>query len=121
MYNHPHKKEFLIKPRDETINRRVLLEILNECIEYLNPDFFSPLKEEILNTWFSRSDPSWDLLRFENPEGKIVGFVGITNFSGKFESWQIIDAILPKYFQSSLPRIVINGAISLGKKKNISM
>ena len=112
---------FFVKPWDESIERSKILDIINSRNKYTNPDFAVELKENALDYWFGKDAIlSREVLRFETNDGKIVGFAGLTNYSGSAKTFRVIHAILPEYFQTDLPSILIEAAIELGITKGLS-
>ena len=110
--------EIQVKPWDKQISRSVLLDVANDYFTYLNYGYEFLMDD--VDRWFGKdADLSRDVLRFENLEGKIIGFAGLTTYSGKVPNWWIHYAILPEYIQSSLPRILIESSISLGKRNGV--
>jgi len=109
-------KKLTKKPWDESISRSVLLDIMNTQYRYLDPEFYVDITKEVFNRFFGKeSILSSDMLVFENEAGEVVGFTGVSNISGASESWRIINAILPEYYETPLLEYVIEASISLGK------
>ena len=79
------------------------------------------MKDNAFDYWFG-NDPNLSsyVLRFQTSEGKIVGFAGLTNYSGSAQTFRLIHAILPEHFHTDLPRIVIKAAVDLGKKYGLT-
>ena len=108
-------------PWDEKINRSEFLRIINARNKYTNLEFAVEMKESGIDYWFGKdTDLSQIVVRFENDAEEIVGFAGLTNYSGAVDTYRVVHAILPKYFHTELPRVLINAAIELGKKNGLS-
>ena len=108
--------KFHMKAWDESIRHQDLLEIIDTERKYLG---FGPMREQAYKTVFATiPDPIQDMVIIENPNGKIIGFVSLhqSNFSKTLVIW---DAMLPEYFQTTLPELIIQQAISLGKRRNL--
>ena len=108
--------KFHLKAWDESIRHKYLLEIIDTERKYLG---FGPMREQAYKTVFATiPDPNRDMVIIENPNGKIIGFVSLhqSNFSKTLVIW---DAMLPEYFQTTLPELIIQQAISLGKRRNL--
>ena len=100
------KNQFLVKPWGDA-DRSIMLTIENTFGKFRSPDDFIEMKRDALdNTYGDNIDFSRDVLRFENNEGEIVGFTGVTNYSGRVKTWRINYCILPQYIESSLPKLV---------------
>ncbi len=70
--------------------------------------------------WFGKeADLSRDIIRFEDVGGNLVGFVALSDLSGLIKSNILLYAILPEYFDTTLPQQVIEAGISLGRSQNI--
>ena len=112
------KNQFVVKPWGDA-DRSIMLNIENTFGKHRSPEDFYEIKRDALdNTFGENIDFFRDVLRFENIEGEIVGFAGITNYSGRAKTWRINYCILPNYIESSLPKLVVKESISLAKKSN---
>ncbi len=109
--------EFHIREWDESIHHGELLEIVNKQRNYLR---YGPMREEAFDSVFaSIPDPTQDLKIIETQNGEIVGFVSLhqSRFTNSLVIW---DAFLLEHFQSRLPDLVIQQAIALGIRRNLS-
>ncbi|UYP45494.1 hypothetical protein NEF87_001779 [Candidatus Lokiarchaeum ossiferum] len=111
---------FQKKSWEKDISLSNLLTLHNTMGNYLYPDYNIEFKDDILDLWFGKGfDLSRDVIRFEDDNGKFVGYVAMSNLSGLFKSHFLFYAILPEYFDTRLPQQVIEAGISLGKSQNI--
>jgi L-phenylalanine/L-methionine N-acetyltransferase len=98
-----------------------MLTIENTFGKFRSPEDFYEINRDALDDTFGDNiNFSRDVLRFENYKGEIVGFTGVTNYSGRAKTWRINYCILPQYIESSLPQLVVKESISLAKKSNKS-
>ena len=113
-------EDFTIKPWDPSIQRTIFLDIINAFSKYQNPESYIERKEDVLDYFFGKNlgIPS-DFLRFENTDGKVVGFAGLFNFKGNVKTWRIFYGLFPEYLETSLPRMIIEASISLAQKSDI--
>ena len=113
--------KFNIKPYDDSIGLSVFVDLGNKMAKYMNPENLIEWTEELFQialdkeTVFSR-----DFIVFENEKAEIVGFAGVAKFTTVKDAELAIYSILPEYFDSKLPEIVIDAIIELGNKKNPS-
>lgn len=113
-------KKIIKKPWDESISRSFLLDIMNAQYKYLDSEFYVETTKDVFDRIFGKeSILSRDMLIFENEAGEVVGFTGVSNISGASESWRIINAILPEYYETQLLEYVLEASISLGKNLKI--
>jgi mycothiol synthase len=109
------EQKFIIKPWDESIDRSALLDIMNAHFKYLTSEYYVETTKEVFDRIFGNaSNLTRDLLIFKSEAGKVVGFTGVSSISGAASSWRLVFAILPEYFETSLPQQLIEASISLG-------
>lgn len=114
------KHVFLKKPWDTDHSLSNLVRLHNEMGNYLYPGHNIEFKDDILDLWFGKeANLTRDIVRFEKKDGSLVGFVALTNLNGLFKSYLILYAILPKYFNTTLPQQIIEKGIALGRSQNI--
>ncbi len=103
------------KPWDETISRSALLDVMNAHFKYLSAEFHVEITEAVFDRIFGKeSILSREMIVFENEEGKIIGFTGVSNISGS-QPWRIIISILPEYFETQLPQQAVESGLNIGK------
>ncbi|WP_371806097.1 GNAT family N-acetyltransferase [Candidatus Lokiarchaeum ossiferum] len=111
---------FLKKPWEKHHSPKYLVTLQNTMGKYLMAENYHEFNEDILKVWFGKDgNISRDVIRFETPEGTLIGYVAITNLSGQLKSHMLFYAILPEYFETSLPQLVIESGISLGESLNL--
>ena len=109
-----------IKPWDESINRTVIIDLLNQQYKYLNPKDPIEVNEEMLNFFLGENTVlSRDALRIENNQNKIIGFASIINSPMYKNTWIVGYGILPEYFKTDIPEKLIDAALDLGKKLKV--
>jgi len=114
------KVNFQIKSWEKNTDRSLILSIYNAHLKYILSEAFVEQKEEMFLILGDKMNYSRDFLLAENEKGEIVGVACLTNFLGNMKSTRLIYAILPEYFDSTLPQQLLKAAIELGKKLKLS-
>lgn len=108
-----------IKPFDESIGLSVFVDLYNQMIKYLNPETTIELTEELARVVLGKeTDLSRSFLIFENQQGEIIAFAGVSKWPTYKDAWLGIYGVLPDYIKSELPGKLIDTVLELGKKRN---
>jgi len=109
---------FKIKPYDESLGLSTLVDLYNQMVKYLNPEATLQITEELVRVILGKETVlSRDFLIFENTQGQIIAFTGVSNVE-MYNAWLAIYAVLPKYIESKLPGALIDATLKIGKKLN---
>ena len=111
--------KFKIKPYEESIGLSHMVNLYNSMAKYINPETLLEITEEMVHIVLGKDTIlSRDFLIFENEKAEIVGFAGLSKMPTYKEEVEIaLYSILPEYFDSELPGIVIDAILELGMKK----
>ncbi len=111
---------FKIKPYEESLGFNLIIDLYNQMVKYLNPEASFLMTEEIARTIYLKDSVlSRDFLTFENEEGEIVGYTGLSITPLFKDAYLTISAVKPEYFNSKLPEVVIDATLDLKNKLNI--
>ncbi len=110
---------FKIKPYDNSLGVSILVDLYNKMKKYLNPESTVLITEEVIHTFLGKETVlSRDFIIFETNQNNIVALAGISRMPFFKDAWLVIYAILPEYFESELPGVLIDAVLNLGKKLN---
>ena len=111
---------FKIKPYDESLGFSKLVDLYNQMAKYLNPETTFHITEELARTILGKETVlSRDYLTFENKQGKIIAFTGISMTPLLKDAYLTIYGVIPEYIDSELPEKLIDATLDLGKKLNV--
>jgi ribosomal protein S18 acetylase RimI-like enzyme len=111
---------FNVKPYDDSIGLSLILDLYNEMNKYLNPETTIRITEELARMYLGQETVfSRDYLVFENNQGKIVAFTGLSLTPMVKDAYLTIYAVQPEYFDSELPGKLIDATMDLKKKLNV--
>ncbi len=109
---------FKIKPYDESLGLSIIVDLYNQMVKYLNPEATLQITEELARVILGKETVlSRDFLIFENMQGKIIAFTGVSNVE-IYNAWLAIYGVLPKYIESEIPGELIDATLDIGKKLN---
>jgi ribosomal protein S18 acetylase RimI-like enzyme len=110
---------FKIKPYDESLGLSIIVDFYNQMAKYLNPETTLQINEELVRVILGKETVlSRDYLIFENKQGEIIAFAGVSNVPVYKDTWLCIYGILPEYIGSELPGELIDAILNLGKELN---
>ncbi len=108
-----------IKSYDESIGLSVFVDLYNQMIKYFNPETTIELTEELVRIVLGKdTDFSQNFLIFENQQGEIIAFAGVSKMPTYKDAWNAIYGIIPEYMKSDLPGKIIDAIVDLGEKSN---
>jgi len=111
---------FKIKPYDESLGFSKLVDLYNQMGKYLNPETTFHITEELARTFLGKETVlSRDYLTFENKQGEIIAFTGLSITPMLKDAYLAIYGVSPKYIDSELPEELIDATLDLGKKLNV--
>lgn len=71
---------FKIKPYDEPLGLSIIVDFYNQMAKYLNPETTLQINEELARVILGKEIVlSRDYLIFENKQGEIIAFAGVSN------------------------------------------
>jgi ribosomal protein S18 acetylase RimI-like enzyme len=110
---------FKIKPYDESLGLSIIVDFYNQMTKYLNPETTLQINEELARVILGKETVlSRDYLIFENKQGEIIAFAGVSNVPVYKDTWLCIYGVLPEYIGSELPGELIDAILNLGKELN---
>lgn len=111
---------FKIKSYDESLGLTPIVGLYNQMVNYLNPESTFQLSEELAHMMLGRDVVlSRDFLTFENEQGEIVAFTGLAITPLFKDTHLAVAAAKPEYFDSTLPKVLVDATLDLKEKLNI--
>ncbi|UCE12178.1 MAG: GNAT family N-acetyltransferase [Candidatus Heimdallarchaeota archaeon] len=104
----------------EKIDRKIMIELMNQTIQHFNPENPSFINEEQLDYELTNNDLtvlSRDFLIAEDNQGTRVGFAGLLK-SSKKGWWVVMLYVLPAFLSTHFPGELFDEIISLAKKQS---
>lgn len=112
--------EFRIKPYDDSVGLSLIVDLYNQMGKYLNPETTLQITEELARIYLGQETVfSRDYLIFENKQGKIIGFTGLSLTPLVEDAYVAVYAVQPEYINSELPGELIDATLDLKKKLNV--
>lgn len=111
---------FKIKPYDESLGFSKLVDLYNQMGKYLNPETTFHITEELARTYLGKETVlSRDYLTFEDKQGEIIAFTGLSITPMVKDAFVTVYAVQPEYIDSDLPGKLIDATLDLKKKLNV--
>ncbi len=112
--------KFKIKPYDDSIGLSLIVDLYNQMVKYLNPESTLQITEELARMYLGQETVfSRDYLLFENKQGKIIGFTGLSLTPIVKDAYVAVYALKPEFLDSELPGELIDATLDLKKKLNV--
>lgn len=111
---------FNVKPYNDSLGLSLIVDLFNKMAKYLNPEATLHITEELARSYLGQETIfSRDYLVFENNQGKIIAFTGLSLLPMVKDAYSTVYAVLPEYFDSELPGELVDATLDLKKKLNI--
>ena len=111
---------FKVKPYNDSIGLSIIVDLYNKMAKYLNPETILRITEELALIYLGQETVfSRDYLVFENNQGKIIAFTGLSRSPMVKDAYVAVYAVQQEYFDSELPGELIDATMDLKKKLNV--
>ncbi|MFX1380538.1 MAG: GNAT family N-acetyltransferase [Promethearchaeota archaeon] len=112
---------FNVKQYNDSIGLSSIVDLYNQMVKYLNPETTLHITEELARTYLGQETVfSRDYLIFENNQGKVIAFTGLSHLPMVKDAYVAVYAVQPEYIDSELPGELIDATLDLKNKLNIS-
>ncbi|MFW9820187.1 MAG: GNAT family N-acetyltransferase [Candidatus Thorarchaeota archaeon] len=112
---------FNVKPYNDSIGLSSIVDLYNQMNKYLNPETTLQVTEEMARIYLGQETVfSRDYLVFEDKQGKIIAFTGLSLLPMVKDAYVVVYGVQPEYIDSKLPGELIDATLDLKNNLNIS-